>query len=85
MQIKVFTTIDESWDSGDFNNSHKTYFTTEELRDDYFDNILRAHYLNHDMEEYKPNSFCEKTGSKRWSYSIGKDEETIKIIEEKTW
>ena len=37
------------------------------------------------MEEYKPNSFCEKVGSKRWSYSIGKDEETIKIIEEKTW
>jgi hypothetical protein len=41
MVIKVYTTINESWDSGTLNSTEKMYFKTEELRDDYFENVLR--------------------------------------------
>ena len=85
-QIKVYTTIDESWDSGTLNSTDKKYFNTPELRDDYFENVLKYGYTTNDyLEEYEPNSFCEKTGKQRWAYSIEKGEETIEIIEEKTW
>ena len=84
-QIKVYTTIDESWDDGILNSTEKKYFNTPELRDDYFENVLRRGYLDLNLEEYEPNSFCEKTGRQRWAYSVDKGEETIEIIEEKTW
>lgn len=87
MVIKVYTTINESWDSGTLNSTEKMYFKTEELRDDYFENVLRKDYISSEMlEEYQPNSFCEKLPSRqRWAYSIEKSSEIIIIVEEKTW
>lgn len=87
MKIKVYTTIDESYDSMDLNSIKKKFFISEELRNDYFENVLREYYLSLDgLEEYEPNYFCEKlTSRQRWSYYIGKDEEDIVIIENKYW
>jgi len=87
MKIKVYTTIDESWDSGDLNSTSKHYFISSELRDDYFENVLRAYYVSlESLEEYKPNSFCEKLPSRqRWAYTIDKGEEDMLIIETKNW
>jgi len=83
MKIHVFTTIDESWDSGDLNSSHKKYFSTKELRDDYFKNVLRLNYSENEyLEEYEPNGFHTKPG---WAYSISKDEEDLEIVESKIW
>ena len=85
MKINVFTVVNESYSYGDLNSSNKKYFTTKELRDDYFD-FLRKDYLeNMDMEEYEENSFCAKTGYKRWAYSISKVEEELEIIDTKNW
>jgi hypothetical protein len=85
MKIKVFTTINESYDSGDLNDSHKKYFMTKELRDSYF-NFLRKDYLeNVGLEEYQENCFHEKTGSQSWAYSIEKGEEELEIIESEAW
>jgi hypothetical protein len=56
MKIKVYTTIDESWDYGSLNSSEKKYFNSTDLRDDYFENVLRSFYVKH-FEEYNPNDF----------------------------
>jgi hypothetical protein len=87
MKIKVFTTINESWDSGDLNSTKKKYFISEELRNDYFKNVLREYYKSfNDLEEYEPDHFCEKMPSRQhWSYYIGKDEEELEIFENKYW
>jgi hypothetical protein len=86
MKIKVYTTINESRDSGNLNSSDKKYFNSAELRDDYFKNVLRKSYASDDyLEEYIPNNFCNKIGHQRWAYSIDKGEEEIEIIETKTW
>jgi len=86
MKIKVFTTISESYSHGDLDSSDKKYFMTKKLRDDYFNNVLRNDYLSNEyLEEYELNHFCAKTGSKRWSYFIEKNQEELEIIEEKTW
>ena len=86
MKIQVYTTIDESWDSGDLNSTEIKYFISKELRDDYFENILKLNYSSNEyLEEYVPNRFCEKTGRQRWSYIIEKGEDELEIIEEKNW
>jgi len=87
MKIKVFTTINESWDYGDLNSAKKKYFISEELRNDYFENVLKEYYKSFDdLEEYEPNNFCEKLPSRqRWSYHIEKDEEELEIFETKFW
>ena len=86
MKIHVFTIIDESWDHGDLNASNEDYFISEELRDDYFENVLRHDYLQNEyLEEYELNNFCAKSGAQRWAYHISKGEKDIEIIESKNW
>lgn len=78
--------MEESYSYGDLNDCHKKYFMTEELRDDYFENVLKAYYMHDSFEEYEPNNFHEKNENRqRWAYNIAKGEEMLTIIETKDW
>lgn len=83
MKIKVYTTADESYHNGDLNDRKVKYFSNEELRDDYFDNVLRKYYISIQLDEYEPNHFGNSDS--KWSYFISKGEEKIEIIDEKSW
>jgi hypothetical protein len=86
MKIPVFVVIDESYSYGDLNNVDKKYFISEELRDDYFENVLRKKYKeDEELEEISENQFDQKGENIRWSYNIGKGKSSLEIIESKTW
>jgi hypothetical protein len=87
MKIKVYTTINESYRYGDLDYKYEIHFISEELRDDYFENVLRKGYIeNEHLEEYEENNFESKNkDDQKWCYSIGKKEEEIEIIDKKIW
>ena len=85
MKIHVFTTVEESWDSGDLNDREMKYFSTAELRDDYFQNVLRPSYSeNEELTEYKENCWTTKRGG-GWGYYLEKGETDIEIVDTKNW
>jgi hypothetical protein len=85
MKIHVFTTTEESWESGNLNNREVKYFSNAEVRDDYFKNVLRPKYSeNEELVEYKENSWQPQRGG-GWGYYLEKGETDIEIIDTKTW
>jgi hypothetical protein len=84
MIIHYYITVEESWRSSDLNNTSTLHFATKELRDDYFENILRKKYVeNINLTEYSKNHWG--TSDDKWSYSIYTDDDELEIIEKKTW
>jgi len=87
MKIKVYTTVNDGYRWGDLDHRSEMHFVSEELCDDYFENVLRKGYVENDqLYEYEKNNFESKNkDNQKWSYSIGKKEEEIEIIDKKTW
>jgi len=44
MKIHVFTVTEESYHHGDLNNSTKKFFKREDLRDDYYEYLIRFYW-----------------------------------------
>ena len=81
MIIKTFTTIDETYEKGVICDKKVLYFSTEDLRDDYFINVMRELYLEQDWPEPQDNVF----GIGQWTHRLKKGQEELVIINIKTW
>lgn len=82
MKIHVFTVTEESYRHGDLDNLTKKFFKREDLRDNYYEFLLRYYknglqFVDHGNGDFDDNH--------NWAYHIGKGEEDLEIIEEKNW
>jgi len=85
MKIHVFTVIEESYRYGDLNSSAKTHFKTEELRNEYYDHLIKFYKDSLELVDDGNGDFSDDLVNCKWAYHIGKGEEDIEIIEEKYW
>ena len=82
MTIHVFTVIEESYRRGDLNGSTKKFFKRKDLRDDYYEYLLRFYKNGLQLVDQGKGDFYDNHD---WAYHIGKGEEDLEIIEEKNW
>jgi len=82
MKIHVFTVIEESYRHGDLNNSHKKFFATKELRDEYYEHLKKYYKVELLLVDRGNGDFSDNYN---WAYSIQVGEEDLEIIEEKNW
>jgi hypothetical protein len=82
MKIHVFTVIEESYHHGDLDKSDKRFFNLKELRDDYYESLIRYYKNGLQLVDHGNGDFDDNHA---WSYHIGKGEEDLEIIEEKNW
>ena len=79
MKLVVFIVKDQSFRYGDIENEAVKRFSTEELRDKYFEDIVKDYRSNENLTEYGPESFEDSI--QKWAYQVFKDKEEIEIIE----
>jgi hypothetical protein len=82
MNTHVFIVIEESYRHGDLNSSTKKLFKRKELRDDYYEFLIRYYKNGLQLVDQGNGDFDDNHA---WSYHVGKGEEDLEIIEERNW
>jgi len=82
MNIHVFTVIEESYRHGDLNGSTKKLFKHEELRDEYYEFLIKFYKNELQLVDQGDGDFSDNYN---WAYSVKKGKEDLEIIEERNW
>ena len=81
--MKVYKIYETSYRYGDENAVKETFFTTPEVRDEYFKHLYKMSQenssLHEEVELKKENRFVFEAG--KWSYDTEKSDEELNIIE----